>query len=115
MNKTLSLFGMVSVLLLSSAAFAQSDLSCTTVIKEQALKIAAGDGFENCQVGSPKLSPQALGSKQLSQTGSIGLTCLKNVSQLSVVSEPESYVFSLVPGDCSTVAVYDNEMHDGDL
>lgn len=110
-------FGLLAVTLsLSVAAVASqkqsrkpASVACTRDIQEAASQRAKMDGLDNCHIGVPTLSVASGDTQQQRRTGSIGLLCQRHISEVSVISEPVSYVFSIVPGSCSSISISGSE------
>lgn len=93
---------LLATILIASNSFAA--IPCASEIKRLAVEKAESEGFFQCGVGEPRLSAAV---ELRGEYGSVGLICQRHISQVSVASEPISYLFSAGAGDCSSVVITD--------
>ena len=88
-----------------------TEIACAKEIKKKALEKAKSEGYGSCHAGEPTLTSAV---ELRDEYGSIGLSCTRHISRVSVVSEPVSYLFSLrtpfstVALNCSEITVLDS-------
>jgi hypothetical protein len=104
------LMSLLVVVTIQGSAFAS--VICSGEIQQKALERAAQDGLESCRVGELALIPEV--AQERGEFGTINLVCERHVSQESVVTESQSFLFS-VPAfsgiqalNCSEATVSDN-------